>query len=67
MTYEEILQRNQIINQRLDQISTLTANMALVGSAHSMNPAFIELMQAQENLIQKSEKLLDEIKNSSGL
>lgn len=65
MTYEEFLQRNQIISQRLEKIAQRTANMAWVGTAHSGNPDFVELMQAQENLIKKAEKFIDEIQKSS--
>ncbi|WP_329859271.1 hypothetical protein [Stenotrophomonas hibiscicola] len=65
MTYEEFVLRNQKISESLDAIAKRTANMAWVGTAHSNNPEFVELMKAQEVLILKAEQLLDAITASS--
>lgn len=65
MTYEEFVLRNQKISESLDAIAKRTANMAGVGTAHSYNPEFVELMKAQEVLILKAEQLLDAITTSS--
>lgn len=66
MTYEEFLLRNQRINESLDAIATRTANMAWAQSAHTDNPDFVELMKAQDFLLNESEKLLNAIMSSSG-
>lgn len=65
MTYEEFVLRNQQISKSLDAIAERTANMAWVGTAHSNNPDFVELMKAQKFLLAKAEKLLDTIEASS--
>ena len=61
MTYEEFVLRNQRISESLDAIAKRTENMAWVGTAHSDNPDFVELMKAQDFLLASAEKLLDTI------
>jgi predicted nucleic acid-binding Zn-ribbon protein len=57
MTFEEYLVKIRLINTRLDQISNRTAQMALVQSAHTDNPTFVDLMTAFDALINQSEDL----------
>lgn len=66
MTYEEFILRNQRISERLDEIAMRTENMAWTGSANAHNPNFVELMKAQEFLLNKAERLLDAMKVSAG-
>ena len=63
MTYEEFVLRNNRIRDSLEAIARRTENMAWSGSAHSNNPDFVALMQAQEFLLEKAEKLLDSMKS----
>lgn len=61
MTYEEFVLRNQRIRESLDAIANRTEKMAWVGTAHSDNPDFVELMKAQDFLLASAEKLLETI------
>jgi hypothetical protein len=59
MTQEEFVAKNKLIADRLDEIAARTARMALTGTADTSNPAFRELMVAQDQLLKAADKLLD--------
>ena len=59
MTKEEFDFINQCINQKLDYISSRTANMAWLDIANSSNPDFLGLMNLQTALIEASDKLIE--------
>ena len=58
MTLDEFVLRNKSIGERLDLIANRTANMAWLGIANSSNPAFVELMKAQQHLLDAADRLL---------
>jgi hypothetical protein len=58
MDFEEYSARMTLISQRMEQISQLTAQMAIAGSADPSNPAFVSLMHNQDNLIKAADKLI---------
>lgn len=58
MDYDEYDAKMTIINQRMEQISVLTSNMAMVNSANTSNPAFVSLMKNQDDLIKAADRLI---------
>lgn len=57
------------INDDLQKIANRTANQAIVGSANSTNPMFVELMQRHAQLIKLSseltERMISQMKQAS--
>jgi len=65
MTFEEYQRRISSINRDLEIISKRTANMAVAKSAVYTNPEFEDLMKRFEGLVTQSEKLTQQMENSS--
>ncbi len=59
MTREEFLAFNKSINDRLDLIAKRTANMAWMGTAHTDNSEFVELMRLQQQLLDAADRLIE--------
>jgi hypothetical protein len=59
--FEEYRRRIRLINQRVDLISERTAAMARAGAAHVANPEFIEWMTEFESLVERSERLTNDM------
>jgi len=64
MDLDEYNNKMKIINERINQISELTAKMALIGQAEHSNPQFVILMEAFENLILEADKLIKSMTES---
>mgnify|MGYP001388177060 CR=1 FL=1 len=59
MDVKEFVERNTRIAAALDAVAKRMENMAWVGTAHTDNPDFVDLLNAQDFLIERAEKLLD--------
>ena len=59
MTKYEFDFKSKCINEKLDYISSCTANMAWKDIAKPSNPEFSELMKLQQKLIEASDKLIE--------
>jgi hypothetical protein len=58
MTFEQFMERNRLIGERLDWIAKRTENMAWLGIANTSNPDFVELMNLQQQLLDTAERLI---------
>lgn len=61
MNYGEYKAKMEVINKRMQEISTLTEKMAFANCANPSNPAFVELMEKQDNLIKAADRLITEM------
>ena len=59
MIYEEWKAQNLLITKRLEYIASRTESMAWLKTAHSGNPEFDALMDAQTQLIEAADRLIE--------
>lgn len=64
---DEINSKLGEIHERLGAIAKRTANMAWVRTATDDNPAFRELMEQHERLVQAADKLVEEAEKLLGI
>ena len=67
MTFEEFIERNRLIGERLDWIAKRTENMAWLGTADQSNLDFVDLMNLQQQLLDTAERLISKFETDSAV
>ena len=67
MDSEEYNVKMSMINQRMEQISQLTANMAFANTANPSNQEFVALLKNQDDLIKAADRLIYAMQNQEDL
>lgn len=67
MTFEDYQKECYLINQRLDQISEKTGQMALANTANAENPDFVSLMKEYLEKTKASETMTEKMMQELGI